>query len=58
LEISPIIAYDKQFISVQIIFEGLIILARGKSYHHKRKNNENKPKVAQVNNSREKNSKE
>jgi hypothetical protein len=58
MDISPILSYDKAFNFVQIITEGLIIMARGKSYHHKRKNNENKPNVAQVNNNREKDSKQ
>jgi hypothetical protein len=58
MDICPISSYDNAGNYVQIITEELIIMARGKSYHHKRKDNENKPKVAQVNNKREKDSKE
>jgi hypothetical protein len=32
-------------------------MGRGKSYNHKRKDNENRPKRAEVNNAREKDSK-
>jgi hypothetical protein len=38
--------------------KGVIKMGRGKSYNHKRKNNDNKPKIAQVNNVKEKDSKQ